>query len=218
MNISDIKSFFKHHMYEYSSIRGKMLSVSKDKEIKTILVTSCYPGEGKTTAALSMAYSLTEEASYKVMLIDGNFRAPVLHDYFKVSLSPGFSDIFFSQSKHYLSFKANDNKSLVVIPNGTEISNPSTLLSSESLKEKLHAIGQGVHYVIVDGASLFGISDVLVSAKYFDGIIIVVESAKTRWEVVREARERLESVGGYILGVVLNKRNYYIPKAIYGKV
>ena len=205
-------------MSEFYSIKGQLLSATGDRNIKTILVTSCYSKEGKTTAALSIAYGLTNETDFNVLLIDGNFRAPVLHEYFEIPRSPGFSDLFLHETSSPTTYRPNTEGSLVVIPNGTEIPNPLRILNEGIFKERLHTLGEGFDYVIVDGTSIFGFSDVLVTAKDFDGIILTVECERTRWEVVQEAKERLENVGGYILGVVLNKRNYYIPKAIYGKV
>jgi len=218
MDISAIKEVFKEKMSEFYSIKGQLLSVAGDKKIKSILITSCYPKEGKTTTALSIAYALTDETDFKVLLIDGNFRAPKLHSFFEIEQSPGFSDLFLSENETPISFKPIGNESLIVIPSGSAVVNPVRILNEEAFKEKLDSLGETFDYVITDGTSIFGYSDILVAAKYFDGIVLVVECERTRWEVVQEAKERLENVGGYILGVVLNKRNYYIPKAIYGKV
>ena len=218
MSIPEIKKLFKEKKSEFYSIKGQLLSVAGNRDIRTILVTSCYPKEGKTTAALSIALALTDETDFKILLIDGNFRSPILHAYFNIERSPGFSDIFTSTSETSLTFHSTEVESLVVIPNGTKLANPLRILNEETFNEKLKALSEGFDYVIVDGTSIFGFSDTLVTAKYYDGIVMVVECERTRWEVVQEAKERLENVGGKILGVVLNKRNYYIPKAIYGKV
>jgi capsular exopolysaccharide synthesis family protein len=218
MSIPAIKELFKEKMNEFYSIKGQLLSVAGNRTIKTILVTSCYPNEGKSTTTLSISYALTDETDFKVLLIDGNFRAPVLHKYLNMERSPGFSDLFLSENETRISLKPTENESLVVIPNGSAVTNPIRILNEDIFKEKLDTLGEGFDYIITDGTSIFGFSDILITAKYFDGIILVVECERTRWEVVQEAKERLENVGGSILGVVLNKRNYYIPKAIYGKV
>jgi len=218
MSIPVIKELFKGKMSEFYPIKGQLLSVAGNKTITSILITSCYPKEGKTTAALSISYALTDETDFRVLLIDGNFRAPVLHNYFKLGRSPGFSDLFLSENKTRISLNPTENESLVVIPNGSNVENPIRILNEDIFKKKLDSLSEGFDYTITDGTSIFGFSDILITAKYFDGIILVVECERTRWEVVQEAKERLENVGGNILGVVLNKRNYYIPKAIYGKV
>ena len=218
MLLEDIKGLFKQDMSEFHSIKGQLLGAAGEKAIKTILVSSCYAKEGKTTAAVSIAYALSEEIDYKVLLIDGNFRAPILHKLFGIHRAPGLSDIFDDDYESPLRFKALDDDSLVVIPNGTELSNPLKVLSDDKFKKSLHSLSEEFDYVIVDGTSVSGFSDVFVSAKYFDATILVIECERTRWEVVQEVKERLERVGGNILGIVLNKRIYYIPKAIYGKV
>ncbi len=217
----NIKELFRDHMNEYCSIKGKLLSASGDRIIKTILVTSCYPYEGKTTASLCIAQALSEEIDYKVLLIDGNFRSPALHTYFNIKKAPGFSDLFLTASdkrEKPITFSPINDNSLIVMPNGSELTNPLKVLSSEAYGKELKALGNKFNYVIIDGTSIFGFSDILVSAKHFDGIVLVVEFRKTRWEVLQEAKDKLTRVGGKILGVVLNKRIYYIPKAIYEKV
>jgi len=218
MNIKDyIKKLFVNQWGEFYSIKGRLAGASKNREIKSILVTSCYAGEGKTTAAVSMAMALSDEEKSKVLLVDGNFRAPKLHELFGVSSSPGFSDIFTAQNAS-LTLKETAKDSLVVVSNGAPVSNPLEILSSPVFGKQLRALAESVDNIIVDGTSILEFSDIPAIAEYFDGIVLVVECEKTRLEVVREGMGRIESAGGHLLGVVLNKRNYYIPKAIYGKV
>jgi Mrp family chromosome partitioning ATPase len=73
-------------------------------------------------------------------------------------------------------------------------------------------------YVIVDGSHYFSSSDVSLFAHLFDGIVFVIEREKTSWEVVQQATEGLRKSGGRLLGAVLNKRRYYIPGKLYGRV
>ena len=218
MNIRNIKTLFKENMREYYSIRGKFLSASGTIPRKTVLVTSCYEKEGKTTAALSIAYALSEETDFNVLLIDGNFRSPSLHGYFGIEKSPGFSDIFLTNGENPPKYTVVKKDGISVLPNGQGIPNPIKILSDKMFGEKLMSLSAHFDYVIVDGTSVFGYSDILVSAKFFDGIVMVIECNRTRWEVLQEAKDKITRVGGKILGTVLNKRKYYIPKALYEKI
>ena len=218
MGVKNVKTLFKKNMREYHGIRGKLLSASGDAPRKSILVTSCYDQEGKTTAALSIAYALSEETNYKVLLIDGNFRAPILHSYFGIDKAPGLSDLFFENGRTSIKLSPIIKDGIAVIPNGLEPASPIKFLSDEAFGKALKSLSDTFDYVIVDGASVFGYSDILVSAKFFDGIVMVIECNRTRWEVLQEAKDKIALVGGQLLGTVLNKRNYYIPKALYEKI
>ena len=200
---------------ELHAIKGSLLSVAKNKEIKTILVTSSKPAEGKTVTAINMACGLSETKS-KVMLIDGNLHKPCIHKIFNVSDTPGLSDIFTSnQEFNYDVLRETEYKGLSVMPCGTRIDNTFDIFKIDEFKEKLDSMKKGFDYVILDGHSILSSSDVPLVAKHFDGIIMVVECEKTKWEVVQQAKEKLNHVGGNILGVVLNKRRYHIPKMFY---
>ena len=82
----------------------------------------------------------------------------------------------------------------------------------ECMCEKLKA---GFDMVLIDSVPLTISPDGLAIASKVDGVILVVEAEKTRWQTARQVRESISRVGGNILGVVLNKKRYYIPKAIY---
>ena len=70
--------------------------------------------------------------------------------------------------------------------------------------------------MIVDGPPITVYSDAAILAPLVDGVVLVVEAEKTRWEVVSQAKRTLEESGGRILGAVLNRQRYHIPPALYG--
>ena len=92
------------------------------------------------------------------------------------------------------------------------------VFETETLQNLIVSLKKDFDYVIVDGQSVSGSSDVSIISKYFDGVVFVVECEKTRWEVLQQSKEKIKGVGGKILGVVLNKRVYYITQKVYGKI
>lgn len=210
-----LKEILQKNVGELHAIKGNLLSVSKNKKIKTILVTSSKPAEGKTVTAINMACGLSE-AKAKVMLIDGNLQKPCIHKMFNVSETPGLSDIFTSNQEFNNDvLRETEYKRLSVMPCGTKIDNTFDVFKIDAFKEKLDSMKKDFDYVILDGHSILSSSDVPLVAKHFDGIIMVVECEKTKWEVVQQAKEKLNNVGGNILGIVLNKRKYHIPRIFY---
>ena len=204
---------------ELSTIEGNIASFASDKQsIKTILVTSCSPLEGKTVSSISMALALSIEANAKVVLIEGNMSAPRIHELFNIDTVPGLSDLLISRSNLNDIMRKTEFNNLTIIPSGSDISKKLDVFEAERLQDLIGSLKKDFDYVIVDGQSVSGSSDVSIISKYFDGIIFVVECEKTRWEVLQQSKEKITGVGGKILGVVLNKRIYYIPQKVYGKI
>lgn len=203
---------------ELSTVEGNLLSAARDREVKTILVTSSTNFEGKTVSAIHMAYGLATETNAKVLLVDANLHSPKLYELFDVDSSPGLSDLFISKTEFSDVIRETEDKNLMIMPHGTEITNILDVFRSKFFKEKLDFLRQNFDYVIFDGGSTLGSSDASVIAKHFDGVILVVECEKTRKEVFLQAKEKINNVGGHVLGTVLSKRKYHIPKILYGKI
>lgn len=200
---------------ELLAIKGNLISSARGREIKTILVTSSKLAEGKTISAINLAFGLSE-TNDKVALLDVNLHNPCLHKIFNVSNSPGLSDFLMSNNGFNEKFlRGTEYRRLSVMPCGTKTEYLVDLYKTETFKGKLDSIKQNFDYVILDGPSILSSSDVQLIASNVDGIIIVVECEKTKWEVVQQAKAKLDNVNGNILGIVMNKRQYYIPEKFY---
>lgn len=201
---------------EMSMVEGNILSAGKGA--RTVFVTSFLKGEGKTTAALSMAYGLTMNGSSTVLLIDGNAMAPQVHQLFQVDNAPGFTE--FLQGGGQLSdlIRGTEFKNMAVMPFGSSGLDMGSLLKGNSLQQSMAQLQEHFDYIIMDGCAIQGSSEVTILANQFDGVVLVVECEKTKWEMVQDAVDRLRLINGRVLGVVLNKRRYYIPASVYGKI
>ena len=214
----DLKLKIFDNLKELSTMEGNILGAAREREVKTILVTSCNPLEGKTTTAISMAFALASKSNYRVTLEDGNLQSPKIHELFNVGPFPGLSELLTLKTEIKEVARGTDLGNLVIIPHGSDAYKKLDSFDPEAFRDKLDYIKQNSDYVVFDAQSLSGTSDVPLISKYFDGIIFVVECEKTRWEVLQQAKEKISSTGGNILGVVLNKRIYYIPEKLYAKV
>jgi len=211
----DIKSRLMVNLRELSTIEGNILSAAgAEKEIKSILVTSSSAQEGKTTTALSIAYGLAAESNAKVLLVDGNMRYPKLHEIYHVAVSPGLTDLFSANPPDGRIIRATDHKNLFFLSNGTKIYNSLDVYKSPKFKTLLDQFRQEFDYVIFDCYSVHGSSDVSFCAKHFDGIMLAVECEKTKWEALNDSINKIRTVDGNILGTVMVKRQYYIPKVL----
>lgn len=210
----DIKKLINGNINELTSIDGLLTKAAHNKKIKTIYVTSCQPDEGKTIAAISMAYTLAEGVHSKVLLVDGNFISPNIHIAFNLNHSSGLCDIFREPNVSKILLMDTEFNNLKVLPNGEPLSKLFNIFRNKIFIEVFHSWIQTFDYVIFDGISMSDLSDISSVTRHFDGIALVIECERTRREALQEIKNKIEKDNGNILGVVLNKRRAYIPKIL----
>ncbi len=225
------------NLKELSMVEGNLLGAiesQKENEADTkespsepqcvsIYVTSCFNQEGKTTAALSMAYALSVNNMKRVLLVDGNPRAPKLHEYFETDSTPGLTDLFESEEKDLSTIvRATEYTNLFLMTYG-DVAGSKTNLFTPARIEKFdllysQKLKQSFDYILFDGNSIFGSSESALVAKQFDGIVITVNAENTKWEVVQQTIKKMQDLDGAVFGVILNNRKYYLPNGLYGKI
>ncbi len=187
-----------------------------NKNARTVYFSSSARGEGKTIAALSMAHAISTQMDAPVLLIDGSTPEPTLHKLFGMKRSPGFMDVMPGKITVDEVIKPTVYNNLFIMPFGSEDSTKN--IHPEKVSSVLEVLCCTHKYVIYDGPTLWSTPNAALIAARFDGVIIAAESERTKWEVVQMNKEKIERVGGSVFGMVLNKRYYYIPRFLYGKV
>lgn len=203
-------------MDRYENMRTNLLTRHPDGSIKTILFASTAHGDGASTTAVNFAASLARDSQLKVLLIDMNLRTPSLHDVFKIDPVPGLSD-FVGKNGRVAPMKVGPGE-LYVIPCGGNHSEPVTLLQSNGFKLFLKRMRDSYDYVVLDAPPVHGSAECRVLCAMVDGVVLVIEAGRTRRQVALSAKKQLEEAGGKLLGVVLNKRRFYIPEFIYRRL
>ncbi|XPV75079.1 MAG: CpsD/CapB family tyrosine-protein kinase [Desulfovibrio sp.] len=187
-----------------------------DKNARTIYFSSSMRGEGKTIASLSMAHAISTQMDAPVLLIDGSTPEPILHKLFGMKRSLGFMDVISGQTNVDDAIKPTIYENLSIMPFG---SNDSTKnIHPDKVSSVLEALCCTHKYIIYDGPTLWSTPNAALIAARFDGVILAAEAQRVKWEVVQMNKQKIESVGGTVFGMVLNKRYYYIPRFLYGKV
>lgn len=187
----------------YRSLRTNLLYASPDKPLRTILITSSGPGEGKslTVANAAMAYA---QMGSKVCLVDTDLRRPVVHHLFQVHREPGFCELFLQNANFEEIIKPTPLQNFYIITAGRFTPSPAELVGAKKMDQILEQLKERFDMVFFDTPPLVAVTDATLLSKKVDGVVLVIKSRKTEREFSKRAIGILESVGTRILGVVLN--------------
>ncbi len=195
------------------SIRTNVLFAAADRAMKTIMVTSPGPKEGKTTTAVSIAIAMAQ-AGQKVVIVDTDMRRPRLHRIFGVPGSEGITSVLLGSGKLEEVIKTTEVPDLLALPCGPIPPNPAELCQGERFKALLADLGQRFDRVILDSPPVMVVTDAVVLSTIVDGALLVARTGQTTRGGLRETVRQLRDVGGQILGCVLNDMD--IEKRGYG--
>ena len=186
------------------TLRTNLQFATVDDDIKTILITSTIPSEGKSFISTNLATAYAQ-AGKKVLLVDCDLRKGRQHKIFKISSRRGLSNILISSSVDlgdYLHKSKIEN--LYVLSRGVCPPNPSELLSSKKIKKLIDELKTQFDIIIFDGAPISGLSDSLIISSMADRTILVSSVNKITKSAVIDSKKSLESAGANIAGLVLN--------------
>ncbi len=211
----------------YRSVRTNLQFSGVDKPMRTILITSASPSDGKTSVVANLSTVMAHN-NKEVVVIDCDLRRPTIHKIFGLTNRLGLSDYFIRTTDRLIGVvKKTNTKGLSVITSGSLPPNPSELLNSSKMMDIISFLGTHFDTMILDTPPLLAVTDALVLAPRVDGVILVMDPTKTKRGAIRHAIEQLNRVNANLLGVVLNNikvkrsqyyynRNYYYGKR-YGK-
>jgi succinoglycan biosynthesis transport protein ExoP len=186
------------------TIRTGVLLSAVDEEHKRLLITSSVPSEGKTTLSMNLAVSLGQMK--KVLLIDADMRRPALHRGLPDQRqSPGLSEYITGEAKVSDCLRQLAGSNVYVMPAGVVPPNPLEILSSRRFAEALDNLGRTFDHILIDCAPACAVSDALVLSKLVHGVIYVVRSDATQWQVARTGVKRLMRIDAPIVGAVVNQ-------------
>jgi Mrp family chromosome partitioning ATPase len=183
---------------------------------RVIGVTSCCRCEGVSTVAANLAASLSEHSNGAVLLVDANMRSPSVHRIFRTKQSPGLADV--------LSCDHEGNGDELIIHRTADLSfvtagNARGPLPEAVIPERFGRFvctaRQDYRFTVVDMPALEEDGSPVQLAGACDGVILVVEAERLRWEVIAQAKQHLQEWNVNVLGVLLNKRRFPVPEWIY---
>ena len=200
----------------FRSLRTNIQFSSVDYPLRTILITSPSPMDGKTTVSINLGIAMAQNG-FKTIAVDADFRRPKLHKKLGLSNRFGFSDYFVQSPSdiHEGLQKPTDMENFHVMTTGSLPPNPSELFGSERMINILSWFEEYANVVLIDSPPLLPVTDAAVLAPRMDGVILVVKPGVTKLNACKHAVDQLRKVGSNIIGIVLNDipekgaRSYY---------
>jgi succinoglycan biosynthesis transport protein ExoP len=195
------------------AIRTALDCQDRDRPLKTFLVTSPGPHEGKSTVLLNLARAFLE-ADRQLLVIDADLRRPSLHRTLDIPNEVGLADMLRAGTVWPEAFRGLET-ALSFVPSGIRPANPSRLLSSRHMATVLDFARQRADIVLLDAPPVLAVSDCLPMSRRVDGVILVVRFGVTQIRSLQRAKTQLDKVGARIVGVVINglsrreTRHYY---------
>lgn len=190
---------------QYRTIRTNIQFSDADQQIRSIVLTSTGPGEGKSTTASNLA-TVYAQQGLRVLLIDGDLRKPTAHYTFRLENHVGLTNVLTKQSTLEQAVQGTEVPELFLLTSGPIPPNPAELLASNNMTELLKEMKKEFDMVIFDTPPVLAVADAQILANQVDGSILVVSSGKTDKEAAIKAKELLLKANAKVLGAVLNNR------------
>ncbi|WP_066364137.1 polysaccharide biosynthesis tyrosine autokinase [Herbidospora mongoliensis] len=183
------------------ALRTNLQFVGVDGRPRSLLVTSCGTGEGKSTLAINLALAVAQ-TGWRVALVDADLRRPSIAGYLGVDGSMGLTDVLIGSAR--LPEALQRWRDIDVLPSGRVPSNPSELAGSPGMHRVMSDLTADHDLVIVDAPPLLPVTDASVLALACDGVLLVARAGRTRRDALAQAAGQLERIRARVVGGVLN--------------
>ena len=197
----------------FRTLRTNIQFMNTNKKIKTLLITSTFPSEGKSWVAANLAVTFAQTGK-KVILVDADMRKGRQYRIFEISPKPGLSN-YLSEVEIYDDGKTNidvasyvqetEVDNLYTITAGSVPPNPSELLVSSKMLKLLEDLKQICDLIIIDGTPCELVADSIILSRIVDCTIVVAGYKITKKDALERVIKNIQNVGGNLAGIVLNK-------------
>ena len=185
------------------SIRTNITFSAADRQLKTIVVSSANPREGKTTNVIYLGTTMAQSGQ-RVLLIDTDMRRPRLHASTGVSRQTGLTNLILGEQDYDAFIKTTEIPNLFVLPCGPLPPNPAEILMGHRFEAVLAELAKRFDRIILDSPPLQVVTDSVVLSRKTDGVILVVKAGSTLRDEIKRSARQIRGVNGTILGVIVN--------------
>jgi len=182
---------------------------------KVIQFIGSREGEGTSTVVREFARASATKFGKSVLLLDADRYKPTQHLFFNIKPEYGWMEVIRNNRPLDKALYKIGNTDLFISPISSRSSSTPWIFNSHRFDVFWEKLRQLFDLILVDSPPALRSQDSMIIFPKVDGVVLVVEAERTRWQVAESVKDRIVKNGGRILGVVLNKRQYYIPEFIY---
>ncbi|GAC1644383.1 MAG: hypothetical protein NVS9B15_01410 [Acidobacteriaceae bacterium] len=187
---------------EFRRLRSKIYQYRDGQPLRSILVTSGMPGEGKSYIASNLAICLARHQDCRVLLIDGDLRKPSLHALLGAASAPGLSDYLTGAATTSQVIQNGSIPNVSFIAGGTVAANSAELAGNRYMEQLIASVSGDFDWIIVDSAPVIAVPDAVPLARACDGVLLVARSANTPYDVAQRTLKEFDQAR--VIGFVLN--------------
>ncbi len=202
----------------FENLRNNIFTKDKKGSLRNILFVAPSSGNGVSALVSKFSTNLSRSSNCRVLIINANLR----ESYFQSSMNAECyrGKLNFQNGSKVVRYEIQQTatKKLWILNFEKNDIPPASFFRADCFKKLLKRVGKIFNFIILDGPAVNKYPDSLLLCQVVDGVVLVVEAGKTRREIAQIAKKRLEGAGAKLLGVVLNKRTYFIPEFIYNRI
>jgi capsular exopolysaccharide synthesis family protein len=202
---------------EYKRLQKNIASFLPDVNPRILLFAGISDGEGTETIVSRFGLVLAALGE-KVLLIDAQMREPILHQFFAIDQIPGTTELLSGTLTLTEVMRRTPLDGLLVIPGGSAVATPFFAHELDTLYDTIDVMKAFADWIVFSCPPINTYNDAVALSGMADGVVLVVQAEKTRWEVAQSAKDRLLKAGANILGVVINDRRHHIPGWLYKRL
>ncbi|MCA9973709.1 MAG: CpsD/CapB family tyrosine-protein kinase [Anaerolineales bacterium] len=185
----------------YRALRTNLQFYSLDNPIRTLVVTSAAPNEGKSTTVANLAVTMAQSGR-RTILVDCDLRRPSLHTLFDLRPEPGLTNVVLDDAAE-LPLQATQVPNLWLLAGGPKPPNPADLLGSKRVDQLIAQLAEQADIVLFDAPPVIAVTDAAILGGKVDGVLLVVQAGKTRREHAERAKEMLAKAKVRLIGAAL---------------
>lgn len=185
---------------------------------KTVVFSAVESGAGCSWVAARAAETLAAQVNGTVCLVDANLRAPSLHRAYAANNGSGLTDAVLSSAGIESFTQELEIPGLWLLSSGSQTAGAEEMLASQAMRDRMRELRNTFEYVLIDAPPLSEYPDALAIGHWADGLALVLAANATHREPAQRAMKELEAAKVSVLGAVLNKRTYPVPRSLYEKL
>ncbi len=193
-----------HFIEAFHILRANISMQNHRRVVKTLLITSANPEDGKSTVTANLAMAI-HDAGKKVLIVDADIRKPRLHQIFRLPNEVGFSNVLNEELEPIQAIQEIDKTGIWAMTSGPLPTDPTSLLGSKRLNTLIEKLSNKFDFILFDSPCLLAVPDAKLLAKHLDGLLLVVNCTKTSKTAIDEIRSDLAEYSSKMVGIVQNQ-------------